>query len=172
MLEELAVTVKGELTVEGIDQLISELENNDLGLFHTLIPRLVQLKQDLQTATGNGVGRVAELLKESEEAFIQANDSIMSGKLLGSITVEQNGEMEYKVGTNLEEFYPICVELGRGEVRPLGPGYPLHWVDKSGNDIFRYYAGPASPRPFVAPAITAAKTNIEPIFMEEIKNVI
>lgn len=172
MLDELAVTVKGELDINGIDTLINELENNDLGLFQSLIPRLEQFKKDLQNATTAGVGKVAETLKESEIAFIQANNSIHSGKLLGSITVEQAGEMEYRVGTNLEEFYPLCVELGRGEVRPLGPGYPLHWIDKSGQDVFRYYAGPAEPKPFVAPAIVAAKTNITDIMSEEVKNVI
>ena len=69
----------------------------------------------------------------------------------GIIEVEEKSETNYIIGTNITHFYPLCVEFGRGEVRPIR-AKALHWFTLSGTEIFSQYSSPAPPRPFVKPA--------------------
>ena len=76
---------------------------------------------------------------------------MFTNRLLNSIDIEDESDTSYVIGTNITEFYPLCVEKGRGEVRPIRAQY-LHWFTLSGKEIFSKYSSPAKPRPFVKPA--------------------
>ena len=77
------------------------------------------------------------------------------------------GDYSYVVGTNIEHFYPLCVEKGRGEVKPINAPF-LQWQNLDGSWVRTHYSRPAKPRPFVKPTYETIKSEAIDIVKEEI----
>ena len=99
--------------------------------------------------------------------MIAGNGSIFNGDLLKSIEIEEEGDYSYVVGTNIEHFYPLCVEKGRGEVKPINAPF-LQWQNLDGSWVRTHYSSPAKPRPFVKPAYETTKSEAIDIVKEAI----
>ena len=108
--------------------------NNDLSL----------LESKARSSQGNIVSELA-----SESRMLQINTlsgfgSNKSGRLAGSITIENNGNSAM-VGTDL--YYASYVEEGRGSITASGKA--LHFY-LDGAEVFVKSVGPAAPRPYVS----------------------
>ena len=119
-----------------------------------------------------GLGKIAETLKSLQELAIATNATFTTaenGGLLRSIEIEDESDTTYIVGTNITHFYPLCIEFGRGEVRPIR-AQALHWFTLSGNEVFSKYSSPAPARPFVKPAFEQTNKDATDIVKEAIYN--
>ena len=115
------------------------------------------LKPAIDDGSKEGIHIIAERLMNRESRYAsdkqhRAKDSQASGLLASSIQVEAYSEYQYIVGTNLQHFYPLCVEYGRGEVHPIPPKKRLRFYGKDGYLIYPLFTSEAQPYPFVQPA--------------------
>lgn len=166
---ELDTEVTVELDSTELDELINVLSDDPI--FQPALEMAENYKKGLQDASKIAARKIAETDKSLQELAIATNATFTNagGGLLRSIEIEEESETDYIIGTNITHFYPLCVEFGRGEVRPIKAQF-LHWFTLSGIEIFSKYSSPAPPRPFVKPAFEETTNRAIDIVKEAIYN--
>lgn len=82
---------------------------------------------------------------------LQNHANVVTGNLLSSIKILEEGDLEGKVGTT--EEYAVYIEYGRGIVKPVTKKV-LHWIDPhTGEDVFAMKAKEFPASPFFEPAV-------------------
>ncbi len=147
--DELDTEVNVNLNTDELDELIEVLGGDPI--FEPAVEIAKRYKKGIEDGAKTGAKTIAQVDKSLQELAIATNATMFSNKLLNSIEITDESETNYIIGTNITHFYPLCVEKGRREVRPIRAKY-LHWFTLSGNEIFSKYSSPAPPRPFVKPA--------------------
>ena len=94
---------------------------------------------------------------------LQNNTNINTCDLLTSIRILDEGDDYIIVGTDSD--YASYIEYGRGPVRPLKEGGWLHWVDKSGKDVFAKFANATEPMPFLEPAVVSMTKDFTQLYI-------
>ena len=112
-------------------------------------------KQQMPTKVKSALTQCAMLVQRSAKMNIRANDSIVTGRLLNSITYDVHEDYAL-VGTNV--FYSIFVEYGTG-VR--GDPSVAHTTRTD-------FAGQA-PKPYLVPALKANQEQIKEILKNTVK---
>lgn len=106
---------------------------------------------------------VSNALKEQMESVLKAKDfKNKTGKLADSIEVEQTGntaEVGPTARSNLGFPYPMSIEFGRREVRPVNASV-LRWID-NGMTVFSKYSRSVAPDPFVDESIARTLLDVE-----------
>lgn len=125
-----------------------------------------EIKNGVEKGCDLGVVDVSERLKSLQELYIGLNGSIHEGKLINSIDMVSTADNVFLVGTDIIHFYPLCVEKGRGAVRPIQYDF-LHFVI-DGKHIYTKYSRPTVPRPFVQPAVQTVDGEAEDIVWRDI----
>jgi len=166
MVDDLGTIVRVELSTDSIDATISYCEGIDI--FEEIGGMLTTLKDDIQSGAEDGIEDVADKTKSLQEDFITSNGSIVTGELIGSITVDATSSTEYYIGTPLD--YAKYVEYGRGAVVPVNASI-LHF-EIDGDDVFTNYSGPSQRKPFVEPAFQQINSEAVNIIDEAINNAI
>lgn len=165
--DELNTNVDVILDISQLDSLIETLNNDPV--LSPAVSIAEQFKKGIENGAKKGALKIAKTNKSLQELAIATNASMFTNKLLNSIDIEQKDDYSYIVGTNITHFYPLCVEKGRKEVRPVFKKV-LHYFTLSGVEIFSKYSRPAQPRPFVKPAYDNTKSRANDIVKEEIYN--
>lgn len=168
--DELDTKVNVNLNTNELDELIQVLNNDPV--FAPAIEMAERYKKGIEDGSKLGARKIAETDKSLQELAIATNGTFTTssnGGLLRSIEIEEESDTSYVIGTNITHFYPLCVEKGRGEVRPIRAKV-LHWFTLSGVEIFSKYSSPAPPRPFVKPAFEETSNRAIDIVKEEIFN--
>lgn len=165
--DELDTEVTVELDTTELDDLINVLSNDPI--FQPALEIAERYKKGLEEGSKIAAIKIAETDKSLQELAIATNSTMMSMSLLNSIEIEEESETDYIIGTNMTHFYPLCVEKGRREVRPIRAQF-LHWFTLSGIEIFSKYSSPAPPRPFVKPAFEETTNRAIDIVKEAIYN--
>ena len=165
--DELDTNVNVIVDTSQLDALIDLLGDNPV--FKPAVDIAEKFKKGIQEGSKEGASKIANRIKSLQELMIAGNGSIFNGDLLKSIEIEEEGDYSYVVGTNIEHFYPLCVEFGRSEVRPIRAKV-LHWFTLSGDEVFSKYSSPAPPRPFVKPAFEETNNRAVDIVKEAIYN--
>ena len=165
--DELDTQVNVNLNTDELDELIEFL--NDDPVFKPAVEIAQRYKKGIEEGSKIGAEKIAKTVKSLQELAIGVNATIFSGDLLNSIEIEEESETSYLIGTTISHFYPLCVEKGRGEVRPIR-AKALHWFTLSGTEIFSQYSSPAPPRPFVKPAFEETSNQAIDIVKEAIYN--
>ena len=160
---ELDTEVNVNLNTDELDELIEVLGNGSI--FQPAVEIALRYKNGII----EGAKTIAQVDKSLQELAIATNAIMFSNKLLNSIEITEESETNYLIGTNITHFYPLCVEKGRREVRPIRAKY-LHWFTLSGTEIFSKYSSPAPPRPFVKPAFEETNNRAVDIVKEAIYN--
>lgn len=89
---------------------------------------------------------IAEQIVYEARNILQSEGHIVTGQLLASIRILEQGENYVIVGSDKQ--HALWLEIGRGPVRPIKGKY-LHWIDPdTGKDVFATYAGPTEPTHF------------------------
>ena len=147
--DELDTQVNVSLDTSELDELIQFLDGDPV--FTPAIELAEKYKKGIEEGAKEGAETIAKRNKSLQELAIATNATMASMNLLNSIEIEEQSDTSYLIGTTITHFYPLCVEKGRGEVRPVNAKV-LHWFTLSGNEVFSMYSSPAPPRPFVKPA--------------------
>ena len=147
--DELDTDVNVSLDTSELDDLIEFL--GDDSVFAPAIEIAQRYKNGIEEGAKEGAENIAKRVKSLQELAIATNATMATMNLLNSIEIEKNSDTSYLVGTTITDFYPLCIEKGRGPVRPIRAKV-LHWFTLSGNEVFSMYSSPAPPRPFVKPA--------------------
>ena len=158
--DELDTHVNVTLDTSELDDLIDFLGEDQV--FTPAIKIAERYKKGIEDGAKEGAKTIAKRVKSLQELAIATNATMASMNLLNSIEIEEQSDTSYLVGTTITHFYPLCVEKGRGEVRPVNAKV-LHWFTLSGNEVFSMYSSPAPPRPFVKPAYEQASSEAEDI---------
>ena len=164
---ELDTEVNVNLNTDELDELIEVLGNDPI--FQPAVEIAQRYKNGIMEGAKTGAKTIAQVDKSLQELAIATNATMFSDKLLNSIEITEESEINYIIGTNITHFYPLCVEKGRREVRPIRAKF-LHWFTLSGTEIFSKYSSPAPPRPFVKPAFEETSNRAVDIVKEEIYN--
>lgn len=167
---ELDTKVNVKLDTTELDELIQVLDGDPI--FKPAVEIAERYKKGLEEGSKVGAKTIAETDKSLQELAIATNATFTTaenGGLLRSIEIEDESDTSYVIGTNIAHFYPLCVEFGRGEVRPVRAKI-LHWFTLSGNEVFSMYSSPAPPRPFVKPAYEETTNRAVDIVKEAIYN--
>ena len=167
---ELDTEINVSLDTTELDELIQFLEGDPI--FKPAVEIAERYKKGLEDGSKIGARKIAETDKSLQELAIATNATFTtanSGGLLRSIEIEDESDTSYVVGTNIAHFYPLCVEFGRSEVRPIRAKV-LHWFTLSGDEVFSKYSSPAPPRPFVKPAYEETNNRAVDIVKEAIYN--
>ena len=164
---ELDTEVNVNLNTDELDELIEVLGNGSI--FQPAVEIALRYKNGIIEGAKSGAKTIAQVDKSLQELAIATNAIMFSNKLLNSIEITEESETNYLIGTNITHFYPLCVEKGRREVRPIRAKY-LHWFTLSGTEIFSKYSSPAPPRPFVKPAFEETNNRAVDIVKEAIYN--
>lgn len=165
--DELDTIVNVDVDTSELDTLIDMLSDNPV--FKPAIEIAERYKKGIIEGSKEGASEIAKRVKSLQELMISGNGSIFSGDLLNSIEIEQEGEYSYVIGTTIEHFYPLCVEKGRGEVRPINAPF-LQWQNLDGSWVRTMYSSPAQPKPFVKPAYEQTESEAIDIVKTEIYN--
>ena len=155
--EELDTELLVSNDVSALDDIISECSGEFADLFQDTIKDANELKKAIDEGSKEGLLITANRLMSRESRYAtdpshRAKDSRASGLLASSIQVDAYSEYQYVVGTNLQDFYPLCVEYGRDEVHPIPPNKRLRFYGKEGYLIYPLMTAEAPPYPFVQPA--------------------
>ena len=164
---ELDTEVNVNLNTSELDELIEFLNGDEV--FKPAVEIAERYKNGLVEGAKIGAKTIAQTDKSLQELAIATNATMASMNLLNSIEIEEESETSYIVGANIAHFYPLCVEKGRREVRPI-TAKALHWFTLSGTEIFSQYSSPAPPRPFVKPAYEETSNRAVDIVKEAIYN--
>lgn len=164
---ELDTEVNVNLNTDELDELIEVLGNDPI--FQPAVEIAQRYKNGIIEGAKTGAKTIAQVDKSLQELSIATNATMFSNKLLNSIEITEESETNYIIGTNITHFYPLCVEKGRREVRPIRAKF-LHWFTLSGTEIFSKYSSPAPPRPFVKPAFEETSNRAVDIVKEAIYN--
>ncbi|WP_296874612.1 hypothetical protein [uncultured Methanobrevibacter sp.] len=148
---ELDTKVNVSLDTSELEDLIQILGEDPI--FAPAVEIAERYKKGLEDGSKLGARKIAETNKSLQELAIATNATFTNagGGLLRSIEIQEESDTSFIIGTNITHFYPLCVEKGRGEVRPI-KAKALHWFTLSGDEVFSQYSSPAPPRPFVKPA--------------------
>ena len=168
--DELDTRVNVNLNTDELDELIEVLGEDPI--FQPALEIAERYKNGITEGAKLGAKTIAETVKSLQELAIATNATFTTtenGGLIRSIEIEDESDTTYLVGTNITHFYPLCVEKGRREVRPIRAKY-LHWFTLSGTEIFSKYSSPAPPRPFVKPAFEETEKRAADIVKEAIYN--
>ncbi len=149
--DELDIDIEVELDTSKLDAFESAFA--ELGISTAPIS---DIKKELKEKVAKGAEEIANQAKSLQEQYIRNNGSIHTGRLLSSIYIFHTGDMTYTVGTTISHFYPLCIENGRGAVRPVR-AKALHYITKNGQEVFSQYSSPTTPKPFVQPAYDKLK---------------
>ena len=164
---ELDTEVNVNLNTDELDGLIEVLSNDPI--FQPAVEIAQRYKNGIIEGAKTGAKTIAQVDKSLQELAIATNATMFSNKLLNSIEITEESETNYIIGTNITHFYPLCVEKGRREVRPIRAKF-LHWFTLSGTEIFSKYSSPAPPRPFVKPAYEETSNRAVDVVKEAIYN--
>lgn len=170
--EELNVEIDVTVDTSDIDKVIDDINSGDSDiaeLFAPAIEILSNYKKGVESGSKKGAEKVADRTRSLQELTIAMNGSIAKGNLINSIEVEKKSDTNYLVGTNIDHFYPLTIEKGRGEVRPIRFKF-LHYFTLSGIEIFSKYSRPTTPKPYVEPSYRQVLSEAEDIVWEEIAN--
>ena len=167
--DELDTSVNVKLDTTELDDLIQFLKDDPN--FKPAVSIAEKFKKGIENGAKNGARKIAETDKSLQELAIASNATFTNsnGGLLRSISIESKSDNSYVIGTTIAHFYPLCVEKGRREVRPVRAKV-LHWFTLSGNEVFSKYSKPAPPRPFVKPAFEETSRRASDIVKMEIYN--
>ena len=148
--EELDTEISVEVETEELDtamELCDEYFTEDLKQY------LEKIKEGVERGSEKGVKDIATRNRSFQQQLITdlGEHPYASGMLGSSITEEEQDEYTWLVGTRINHIYPMAVEYGRKEVVPV-TAKVLFFYALTGEPVFTRYAGPAEPRPFVAPA--------------------
>ena len=168
--DELDTEVNVNLNTDELDELIDFLSGDEI--FAPAVEMALRYKNGIVEGGKTGAKSIAEVNKSLQELAIATNATFTTtenGGLLRSIEIEYKSDTNYIVGTNITHFYPLCVEKGRREVRPIRAKF-LHWFTLSGIEIFSKRSSPAPPRPFVKPAFEETTNRAKDIVSEAIYN--
>ena len=166
---ELDTEVNVKLDTSELDELIQFLNSDPI--FAPAVAMAERYKRGLEDGSKLGAKTIAEVDKSLQELAIATNATFTNanGGLLRSIEIQDESDTNYVIGTNITHFYPLCVEFGRGEVRPV-KAKALHWFTLSGDEVYSQYSSPAPPRPFVKPAFEETNNRAIDIVKEAIYN--
>ena len=165
--DELDTQVNVSLDTSELDELIQFLDGDPV--FTPAIELAEKYKKGIENGAKEGAETIAKRNKSLQELAIATNGTIASMDLINSIEIEELSDTSYLVGTSITHFYPLCVEKGRAEVRPVNAKV-LHWFTLSGNEVFSMYSSPAPPRPFVKPAYEQTQSEAQDIVEKSIFN--
>lgn len=161
--DELNNTYHVDVETDGIDEMINSLNEGELSdLFSDAVTALETMKTELTKGASDCIEEIGNLDRSFQEFYINSNASVVTGALLNSIDSTSLDDNTYEVGTLIEHFYPLCVEFGRGEVRPVNAKI-LHWV-QDGKDVFSMYSSPSTPKPFAQPAFNDTVSRVDSVF--------
>ena len=168
--DELDTKVNVNLNTSELDELIQVLDGDSV--FKPAVEIAQRYKKGIEEGSKIGAKTIAETNKSLQELVIATNATFTTaenGGLLRSIEIEEESDTTFIIGTNITHFYPLCVEKGRREVRPVYKKF-LHWYTLSGDEVFSKYSSPAPPRPFVKPAYEQTNSRAVDIVKEAIYN--
>lgn len=168
---ELDVEINVTVDTSDIDQLLSNISSDDLeiaNLFAPAVDILSGLKKGVEEGSKTGAEEVADRTRSLQELTIALNGSIHTGKLIQSIKAEKQDDYHYLVGTTIEHFYPLTIEKGRGEVRPVNCPYLVFMFN--GHLIRTKYSRPTTPRPYVEPSYQQVMGEANDIVWRNIEN--
>ena len=153
LLDDLQIEVNVDLDTSDIDNILGK-DFGEVG--NWVMEPLIPIFEEMKTAITEGCEESAKFLSDKsrslQELYIGLNGSVMTGRLLDSITERQQSSMSYLIGTDIQDhFYPLCVENGRREVVPKTKPF-LAWQQLDGKWVRTKYSSPAKPRPYVQPA--------------------
>ena len=166
--EQLDTEVDVETDTSELDQLISFFKGDPL--FAPGVSIAERYKKGIVEGSKKGAYQVADLNRSFQELAIAMHGNLGSPpKLIHSIKVEKKTETNYLVGTNIAHFYPLCVEYGRKEVRPI-LAKALRWETPSGKIVFAKKSKASKPYPFVKPAFEQTSREVTDVIKTEIYN--
>lgn len=173
-IPDLTTTWNVNIKSDDIDEAIETIQSSPILSVagDDVLQRLTDAKSELEGLATPVAQALGETQKSYQEQFIQMNQSIQTGNMMESITLETEGEGVVHVGNTAsspEGFpYPLSVEYGRGPVYPINKKV-LRWFE-GGNPVFRKSAGPAKPRPFIEPSQSHTMSDVERIVDETLGN--
>lgn len=123
--------------------------------FEELTDTLNELQSELDKIRTPVAQMAANELQKSERNAMQHHNK--TRKMWSSIDYIPNGEGSFIVGATAHSDngfpYPLSIENGRREVRPVNPGVKfLHWVD-NGQNIFAKRSRAVKADPYVQKGI-------------------
>ncbi len=164
--DELDTELTVDNDVSALDDLIDACSDSEFGDIFADVEKIAEeLKTAVDEGSKDGLEITAKRLMSRESRYAsdkshRAENSRASGVLASSIQVE-GSDYQYIVGTNLQHFYPLCVEFGRGEVHPIPPKKRLRFYGEGGYLIYPLFSSSAEPYPFVEPAFEEVVNLIE-----------
>ena len=128
------------------------------------------IRDNIDTHNQEMLHKLGESIVAEARSNLQNNTNINSGNLLSSIIILEEGDDYIIVGTR--EDYAGYIEYGRGPVRPLKEGGWLHWIDKSGKDVFAKFANATEPSPFMEPAVIRVSKDFPELYVSETESML
>lgn len=96
----------------------------------------------VESTISEKLAKIVELIIIEAKSNLQNNRAIVSGDLMNSLKVFDEGKYTIEFGSDKD--YAFWVEYGRGPVFPVNKKV-LHWVDpETGKDVFARYSGPTT----------------------------
>lgn len=119
-------------------------------MFDSFNSLLEELGGKINDGVEDGVENLSELVKMEQESHLTSGNHIVSGELLSSITIDNQG-LSSTIGPTVDGYSANVIEYGRGEVVPVTAGC-LHYWTKYGEEVFSMRSAPYPGDPFVAPS--------------------
>lgn len=181
---QLDTEIEVSINFKNMDKFINEFAGDEI--YEEVTDYVKNLRNAFDKGSQQAVEDIANRNKSFQQQIISEVCSNPSGMLSSSIQAERKSKYKYLVGTIIKHIYPLSVEYGRGPIRPIrakalafyAPDGGVMTYSKGSSGLtfgksehgllFRKSAGPAKPRPFVAPAYTKTQSIAKKIVLLKI----
>lgn len=161
--------------LESLDESLDIIDGSEIlsECFTEIREHLVNVRSELDEVKDPTAEAVAQLLSSTQGQIIGMKHDF-TGMMKNSVDVMKDGDGEYLVGntaTSVEGFpYPLAIETGRREVRPVEAKVLRWWTDPwfSGDVVFAKKSKSVKADPFVDYSIDLAIGFVEETLDEHI----
>lgn len=177
-IPEITTTVRVDIHSEGLDECIDIIHNDGIlaECFGEVVSDLEKAKSKIEQTKDPLAKTISQKLQSHQEQIISRKHHF-TGMMSNSVDITQDGDGVYLVGntaTSVDGFpYPLAIENGRREVRPVNAKYLRWWTGPyfTGDVVFAKYSNAVAPDPFVDQSINTTDGDVEELVNNFLNNV-
>ena len=138
IIESIATTVSVDIRDDGIDEVLSKLEEmNSTGLLDEVISDLNQKKNELNVVADDLALKISEKLAENESNIIIDRGHVVSGAMAGSVQVfpEGIGSRQVSSTARSDKGYPYPPVIEYGSIFYPGDPFVQDAIDQTDKEV-------------------------------------
>ena len=167
-IPQITTRVTAEADTRELDKAIKLIESNSIAshLYGDVRDYLLQTKKKADDGVDPLASTLSKRLQDNQYHRIKAYHR-NTGMMANSVDITHETKGSYLVGNTAMSYdgfpYPLAIETGRREVRPLEEGKWLRWWNKQGEIVFAKKSKAVKGDPYVEDSIAMTDRQVDKV---------